>query len=108
MQRIIKAAIVVASAVGVSAVMAQSVERDGKVVSKPTPQTTVAQAQTAAPIQTAQAGAAAGGASGGASTATVAGSFGATATATGAAVFVGTGLAVIAVSAAGADPTVSH
>ena len=108
MQSIGKAAIAVACAFGVSAVMAQSVERDGKVVSQPTPQTTVAQAQTAAPVQVAQAGAAAGGAAGGASTGGAMAGFGATATAASAAVFVGTGLAVIAVGASAADPTVTH
>lgn len=96
-----KAAVAILCAAGVGTVMAQSVERDGKVVSQPAPQTTVAQAQTTAPIQTAQAG----GASGGASTggAAAAGGLGTVGTV----VAVGVGLAMIVV-ATDSDSTSGH
>lgn len=101
MHRIGKAAIAVACALGVSAALAQSVERDGKVVSKTTPQTTVAQAQTAAPVQVAQAGGASGGASTG--SAAAAGGLGTVGTV----VAVGVGLAMIVV-ATDSDSTTGH
>lgn len=101
MKCISKAVFAVLCAAGMGAVMAQSVERDGKVVSKPAPQTTVAQAQTTAPIQTAQAGGASGGASTG--SAAAAGGIGTVGTV----VAVGVGLAMIVV-ATDSDSTTSH
>jgi hypothetical protein len=63
----IQATIVAACALGMTAAIAQTVQR-GETTALKGPQT-VAQASTVAPIQTAQVGAAAGGAAGGASTA---------------------------------------
>jgi hypothetical protein len=109
MKAIAKVSIAVACALGAGFAMAQSVERGGKVVSKPATQT-VAQSSSAAPIQTAQAsGAAAGGAAGGASTGSVVAGVGTAGTVGSTVVFVGTAAAAAATAAnEGADQTVVH
>jgi len=96
MKKLGKVTIAAICALGAGAVMAQSVVRDGKVVSKPATQT-VAQASTTAPVQVAQAGGAAAGATGG--TITGAG------TVVGTSIFVGTAIAAAAVQA---NSTSSH
>jgi hypothetical protein len=93
MNRLTKISLAVICALGVSAVTAQTVQRDGQEV-KP--------AQTRAPVKTAQAGgAAAGGAAGGTAAAAGAG--------TAAAVFaVGVGLAAVAGASQSADSATTH
>jgi len=105
MKAIAGVSIVAACALGAGVAMAQSVERGGKVVSKPATQT-VAQASSAAPIQTAQAGAA-GGAAGGASTGGVLGGVGTAGTVGSTVVFVGAAVASVA-AASDTNPTVQH
>lgn len=69
MKRMTKISIAVACALGMSAALAQTVQRGDATVSNTGKATqTVAQASTAAPIQTAQAGGTAGGTAAGAST----------------------------------------
>jgi len=100
MIRMTRISIAVACAVGMSAAFAQSVQRADKVVSDAaTPTQAVAQASSAAPIRTAQAGA--GGAAGGASTtgATAAG------LSTPAIVAIGAAAAVVAISANNSSTT---
>lgn len=103
MKAVSKVSFALACALGMSAVGAQTVQRDGINVSDTGKATqTVAQAPGTAPIQTAQAG---GGASGGASTAgATAGAAGAT---TGAMIAVGVAAGVVAVSANNSS-TVTH
>jgi len=100
-------AIAVACALGASAAIAQSTPPAKSAAGAPA-QTTVAQASSAAPIQTAQAGAAAGGAAGGASAGgAAAGGAMAAGTTVGTLTFIG----AAAVSVAGAsqnNSTTSH
>jgi hypothetical protein len=100
MKSLTRISIAVACALGVSAALAQSVQRDGVTVSKAGATQTVAQA----PIQTAQAGAAAGGAAGGASSAGALGGVGVAGSAASTITFVG----AAAVSVAGTKSTTSH
>ncbi len=90
MKKLDKVTIAVACAIGAGAVMAQSVVRDGKVVSKLENQT-VAQASTTAPAQVAQAGGAAAGATGG--------SLKGTGTVAGTTILIGTAIAAAAIQA---------
>jgi hypothetical protein len=99
MKAIGKASLLLASALGAGIVLAQSVERDGKVVSKPSP--TVAQASTTAPIQTAQAGGAAGGAATG-------GAVAAETIGLGTVIVVGAAVAAIAIATDPSETTTHH
>lgn len=109
MKPTMKISIAVACAFGASAVLAQTVQRGDVAVSGASAPQTVAQASTAAPIQTAQAGAAAGGAAGGASTGGVLAGVGTAGTVGSTIVFVG---AAVAATAAASDsdaiPPTSH
>lgn len=100
MNRITKISIAVACALGMSAAVAQSVQRGGTVVSVGKATSKVAQASTPAPVQTAQAG----GAAGGASTGGAAGGIGAAGSVGSTAVFVGATVGTFA----GAKSTTSH
>jgi hypothetical protein len=105
MNNLTRISIAIACALGTSAALAQSVERNGATVSKAGSTQTVAQASTAAPIQTAQAGAAAGSAAGGASAGgAAAGGIGVAGSTAGTLTFVG----AAAASVAGASGTTSH
>ena len=99
MKAIGKASLLLACTLGAGVAMAQSVERDGKVVSKPTQ--AVAQASSTAPIQTAQAG----GASGGAATG---GAVAAETIGLGTVVVVGVAVAAIAIAADPSETTTHH
>ena len=97
-------AFAVACALGMSVAVAQSAKPVTNAAGAPTQ--TVAQASTAAPIQTAQAGAAAGGAAGGASTAGAATGFSAMGSLAGTLTFVGA--AVVSVAGANQNTTTQH
>jgi hypothetical protein len=92
MKLTIKATIAAACALGMATAFAQTVQRG---------ETTVAQASTTAPVQVAQAGAAAGGAAGGASTGGVVGGIGVAGSVGSTIVFVGSAAVAAAASASG-------
>lgn len=96
MKHMTKISIAIACAFGASAALAQTVQRGDVTVSGANAPQTVAQASTAAPIQTAQAGAAAGGAAGGASTGGVLAGIGTAGTIGSTIVFVGAAVAATA------------
>jgi len=108
MKGMTKISIAIACALGASAALAQTVQRGDVTVSGASAPQTVAQASTAAPIQTAQAGAAAGGAASGASTGFVAG-IGVPGTVGSTVVFVGSAVAATAAASQGGGlPPTSH
>jgi len=107
MKRLSRILTAVACALGMSAAEAQSVQRGDKVASTGQATPTVAQASSAAPIQTAQAGAAAGGASGGASTGGVFAGVGTAGSVGSTVVFVGSAVAGAAAASTGGS-TVTH
>lgn len=109
MNRMTKLSIAVMCAVGMSAAVAQTVQRGAAAASDAGKATqTVAQASTTAPIQTAQAGAAAGGAAGGASTGGVIAGVGTAGTVGSTALFVGSAVAATAGASSGGGSTVTH
>lgn len=109
MARMTKISVAIACAFGMSAALAQTVQRGDAAVGNAGQATqTVAQASTAAPIQTAQAGAAAGGAAGGASTGGVLAGVGTAGTVGSTIVFVGSAVAATAASASGDYTPTSH
>jgi len=109
MKRMTKISIAIACAFGVSAAVAQTVQRGDVAASNAGKATqTVAQASTTAPIQTAQAGAAAGGAAGGASTGGVLAGVGTAGTVGSTVVFVGSAVAGAASASSGGAGPVTH
>lgn len=106
MKLIIKAAIASACALGMTTAFAQTVQRGETTAVKDTQ--TVAQASTTAPVQVAQAGAAAGGAAGGASTGGVVGGIGVAGSVGSTVVFVGSAAAAAAASTSGNYTPTSH
>lgn len=100
MIRATKISIALACALGVTAALAQTVQRGEE-------KQTVAQASTTTPIQTAQAGAA-GGAAGGASTGGVMAGVGTAGTVGSTVVFVGSAVAGAASASSGGTPPTSH